>query len=95
MVSLVATNDIAQAAQAIDAEIWPVHLAIKAGLVKLGDWFPLREKIEVRRQEFVNVARKLLAPAGPPLPRLTGRPAPEDPIWTLRHSYLPPNGRDG
>jgi hypothetical protein len=89
MVNLVADNEIVEAAHAIDAEIWPIHLQIKAGATSEGDWFPLRDKIESRRQDFVNVARRRLAPAGPPLRRLTGRPSPDDPVWEFRRSYLP------
>ena len=90
MASLVADHQLVEAALAIDAEIWPIHLKIKAGAVAEGDWFALRDRIEDRRRDFVNVARNHLASAGPKLTRLTGRPNPEDPIWHLRHLFPPP-----
>jgi hypothetical protein len=89
LVNLVADHRIVEAAHAIDAEIWPVHMKIKAGVLRDGDWFGLRDEIESRRCEFVNVARQHLASAGPPLRRLTGRPAPDDPLWELRRLYVP------
>jgi hypothetical protein len=88
MVNLVADNDIVEAAHAIDAEFWPVHQQVKRGWTEEGDWYKLRNLIEVRRQDFVNVARKHLAPPGTPLRRLTGRPADDDPFWQLRRSYF-------
>jgi hypothetical protein len=91
MVNLVADHDIAEAARAIDAEFWPVHLQIKRGWTGDGDWPGLRDPVEARRQEFVNVARKHLASSGPPLRRLTGRPATDDPMWQLRRSYFAPH----
>jgi hypothetical protein len=81
MVNLVADHEITEAAQAIDAEVWPVHLQIRNGMTADGDWYALRDKVEARRRDFVNIARKRLSSAGPPLRRRTGRPAPEDPIW--------------
>ncbi len=80
-VNLLADSQIADAAQAIDGEIWPVHLQIKNGQIKEGDWYPLRDKIEAQRRAFVNIARSHLGSSGPPLQRLGGRPGPDDPIW--------------
>jgi hypothetical protein len=37
MMNLIADHDIAEAAHAIDAEIWPAHLQIKHGLTCGGD----------------------------------------------------------
>lgn len=88
MVNLVATNDIVEAAHAIDAEFWPVHQQIKRGWTIEGHWYKLRGPIEDRRRDFVNVARDHLAPPGIPLQRLTGRPTDDDPIWELRRSYF-------
>jgi hypothetical protein len=73
MVALVAEPAIVEAAQAIDAQMWPVHQQIKRGWLPEGGWFVLRESIEGRRHDFVNVARKHLAAPGPPVRRLTGR----------------------
>ncbi len=86
MISLVANYDIVEAAQAIDAELWPVHIQIKRGWTGDGDWPRLRNPIEARRQDFVNIARKHFAASGPALRRLTGRPAADDPFWNLRRS---------
>jgi hypothetical protein len=91
MVNLVADHDIVEAAHAIDAEFWPVHQLIKRGWAEDGDWPGLRDPIEVRRQNFANAARKHLAPPGPPLHRLTGRPAADDAFWQLRRSYFSPD----
>jgi hypothetical protein len=88
MVNLVADHDIVAAAQAVDAEFWPVHLQVKRGWTREGDWYKLRSPIEERRRDFVNVARKHLAPSGMPLRHLTGRPADDDPFWELRRSYF-------
>lgn len=95
MVNLVADRRIVEAAQAIDAEIWPIHLKIKAGVLRGGDWFELRDKIESRQREFVNVVRQHLTSSGPPLRRLTGRPPPDDPLWRLGRLFTPPaKGRE-
>ena len=61
MIALVADYDIVEAAQAIDAQIWPVHQQIKRGWSPDGGWFSLRDAIETRRQDFVNIARERLA----------------------------------
>src|ERR1035438_9252711 len=71
MVNLVADHEITEAAQAIDAEVWPVHLQIRNGMTADGDWYALRDKVEARRRDFVNIARKRLSSAGPPLRRRT------------------------
>jgi hypothetical protein len=90
MVSLVGGYEIVEAAVAIDVQMWPVHQQIKRGWAPEGGWPSLRDPIEARRQDFVNIARKHLAPPGPPLKRLTGRPATDDPFWELRRSYFSP-----
>jgi len=87
-VNLLADSKIAEAAQAIDGEIWPVHLQVKNGQTREGDWYPLRDSIEARRRAFVNIARSHLGSSGPSLQRLGGRPSPDDPIWLS----LPPQG---
>ncbi|MFI0452681.1 hypothetical protein [Actinomadura sp. 6N118] len=89
MVNLVADRDIVQAAHAIDAEFWPVHLQIKRGWTTKEDWPRLRTAIDTKRQDFVNIARThLAAEPGPPLRRLTGRPPADHPIWQFRRSYF-------
>ncbi|GAA4317619.1 hypothetical protein GCM10023178_28350 [Actinomadura luteofluorescens] len=91
-VVLTADYEIVKAAQEIDAAFWPVGLQIARGWTADGEWFELRAGIEAKRQDFVNVARTRLAPAGPPLRRLTGRPSDDDCIWELRRSYFSPSG---
>jgi hypothetical protein len=91
MISLVGDHRIVEAAQAIDAQIWPVHQQIKRGWSPAGGWPQMREPIDARRQDFVNIARQHLAPPGPPLRRITGRPAADDPFWQFRRSYFAPD----
>ena len=86
MISLVGDHGIVEAALAIDAQIWPVHQQIKRGWSAEGEWPQLREPIDACRQDFVNIARKHLAPPGPLLRRLTGRPVADDPFWQFRRS---------
>jgi hypothetical protein len=93
MIALVADHQIVEAAQAIDAQIWPVHQQIKRGWIPEGGWFMVRDAIDDRRRDFVNIARKRLAPSGPPLRRLTGRPSSSDPFWELRRSYFSRDGK--
>jgi hypothetical protein len=92
MVALIADHAIFEAALAIDAQIWPVHQQIKRGWLPEGGWFVLRDSIDGRRHDFVNVARKHLAAPGPPVRRLTGRPSSNDPFWEFRRSYFSPEG---
>jgi hypothetical protein len=67
MVSLVAAHEIVQAAVAIHVQMWPVHQQIKRSWAPDGGWPSLRNPIEARRQDFVNIARRQLAPPGPPV----------------------------
>jgi hypothetical protein len=87
-ISLVASHDIVQAAQAIDAEFWRIHIQLRRGWLGDGGWPALRDPIEGRRQDFVNTTRRHLASSGPALRRITGRPGPDDPIWEFRRSYF-------
>lgn len=92
MVALIADPAIVEAAQAIDAQMWPVHQQIKRGWLPEGGWFVVRDSIDGRRHDFVNVARKQLAAPGPPVRRLTGRPSSDDPFWQFRRSYFSREG---
>ncbi|MFC5823669.1 hypothetical protein [Nonomuraea insulae] len=83
IVSLIADHDIVAAAQEIDAKIWRTHLIVSKGHHSDERWFALRDEIDSQRQAFVNVARQRLGASGPPLRHLTGRPTPDDPIWTI------------
>lgn len=93
VIDLVADHEIVEAAHAIDAEIWRVHQQVKRGWVPHGEWLAVRDPVEARRQDFVNIARTRLAATGPPLRRLTGRPPSGDPTWKFRRSDFA--SRDG
>lgn len=80
MVNLVADKDIAEAAHALDEQIWRVHIAVKRGLAPDEDWFALRSRIIAAQGDFITVSRRRLPLTGDPLPRLSGRPAPD--VWT-------------
>ncbi|MFJ9729545.1 hypothetical protein ACIRP3_43160 [Streptomyces sp. NPDC101209] len=82
MVNLVADRDIAEAAHALDEQMWRLHLKIKRGLTPQEDWLELRSAVVSAENTFVTVARRHLSLAGDPLRRFSGRPAPDDPIWT-------------
>ena len=85
---LVADHDIVLAAQEIDAEFWRVHLQLRRGWLGDGGWPALRDPIEARRQDFINTVRQHVVRSGPPLRRVTGRPAPDDSFWEFRRSYF-------
>ncbi|MET9652163.1 hypothetical protein ABZZ44_18120 [Streptomyces sp. NPDC006460] len=82
MVNLVADKDIAEAAHALDEQIWRLHTMVKRGLTPEENWLVLRSGIESAQNDFITVARRRLSRAGDPLQRFSGRPAPDDPIWT-------------
>ncbi|MER7636927.1 hypothetical protein [Streptomyces sp. NPDC126522] len=82
MVNLVADKDIAEAAHALDEQIWRLHTKVKRGLTPEESWFPLRSRVEAAQNDFITTARRRLSLAGDPLQRFSGRPAPDDPIWT-------------
>ncbi|MFD9036001.1 hypothetical protein ACFVZW_33415 [Streptomyces sp. NPDC059567] len=82
MVNLVADKDIAEAAHALDEQIWRLHTMVKRGLTPEESWLVLRSGIEAAQNNFITVARRRLSLAGDPLQRFSGRPAPDDPIWT-------------
>ncbi|GGV13002.1 hypothetical protein GCM10010260_59870 [Streptomyces filipinensis] len=82
MVNLVADKDIAEAAHILDEQIWRVHTKIRRGLPPEEDWFILRSRVESARNNFIVTARRRLSPTGGALQRFSGRPAPDDPIWT-------------
>ncbi|MFF7647016.1 hypothetical protein [Streptomyces canus] len=82
MVNLVADKDIAEAAHLLDEQIWRLHTKVKRGLLPEENWFVLRSSVESAQNDFIITARRRLSPAGGPLRRFSGRPAPDDPIWT-------------
>ncbi|MGW6290800.1 hypothetical protein [Streptomyces sp. NPDC055107] len=81
MVNLVADRDIAEAAHALDEQIWRFHIMIKRGLTPEEDWISLRSAVVSAQNDFIVVARGHLSLAGDPLQRFSGRPASDDPIW--------------
>ncbi|MFJ1561390.1 hypothetical protein [Streptomyces mirabilis] len=82
MVNLVADRDIAEAAHVLDEQIWRLHTKVKRGLTPEENWFILRSRVELAQNSFIVTARRRLSPAGGSLQRFSGRPAPDDPIWT-------------
>lgn len=81
MVSLVADHDVAEAAHAIDEQIWRAHLTLARGPSTAERWFALRDEVEGRRRLFTVIARRRLAVPGPVPHRLHGRPDTNDPVW--------------
>ncbi|ANP51631.1 hypothetical protein AVL59_20325 [Streptomyces griseochromogenes] len=82
MVNLVADTDITAAAHALDEQLWRLHIIVKRGLTPEEDWLVLRGRVVSAQNNFISVARRELSLAGDPLQRFSGRPAPDDPIWT-------------
>ncbi|MCF3131091.1 hypothetical protein [Streptomyces olivochromogenes] len=82
MVNLVADKAIAEAAHTLDEEIWRLHAKVRRGLTPEENWFVLRARVESAQNNFIVTARRRLSLAGDPLERFSGRPAPDDPIWT-------------
>ncbi|MFI9080077.1 hypothetical protein ACIGW8_27020 [Streptomyces sioyaensis] len=82
MVNLVADRDIAEAAHALDEQIWRFHIIVRRGLTPEESWLVLRGRVVAAQNDFITVARRQLSLAGDPLERFSGRPAPDDPIWT-------------
>ena len=82
MVNLVADRDIAEAAHALDEQIWRFHIIVRRSLTPEESWLVLRGRVVAAQNDFITVARRQLSLAGDPLERFSGRPAPDDPIWT-------------
>ncbi|MER6318490.1 hypothetical protein ABT237_32685 [Streptomyces sp. NPDC001581] len=82
MVNLVADKDIAEAAHSLDEQIWRLHTIVKRGLGPEENWLVLRSRVVAAQNHFITVAREQLSLAGQPLERFSGRPDPDDPIWT-------------
>ncbi|MFE4858493.1 hypothetical protein [Streptomyces sp. NPDC056670] len=82
MMNLVADKETAEAGHALDEQIWRLHTMIKRGLTPEENWLVLREGVESAQNNFITVARGRLSLAGDSLQRFSGRPAPDDPIWT-------------
>lgn len=81
LVNLVADRSIAEAAHALDEQIWRVSMMVKRGLTGDQTWLGLRDQVESAQHAFITAARRELSLTGDPLRRLSGRPTPDDPIW--------------
>jgi hypothetical protein len=80
MMNIVAHYSTANQALVIDEALW--RLAVPAPRIADGpDWRADREQLERAVLAFVNLARAELGGRGGALRRLTGRPAPDDPVW--------------
>lgn len=82
MVNLVADKDIAEAALALDEQIWRAHIVVRRGLTPDEHWLTLRSRIITAQGGFITASRRRFSLTGEPLPRLSGKPAPDDPVWT-------------
>jgi hypothetical protein len=89
MISLVGDHKIAEAAHAIDEQVWRAHLALRGADSTHPTWFVLRDEVEDRRRVFTATARRLLNVPGPVPGRLHGRPDRNDPVWG--HPQPPPS----
>ncbi|MFD3941112.1 hypothetical protein ACFWSF_40655 [Streptomyces sp. NPDC058611] len=61
MVNLLADKDIAEAAHALDEQIWRLHTMVKRGLTAEEDWLALRTSVESAQNNFITVARRRLS----------------------------------
>jgi hypothetical protein len=61
VIDLVAAHAIVVAAHAIDEQIWRIHQQVKRGWVPVGGWLGVREHIDARQQDLVNIARRRLS----------------------------------
>jgi hypothetical protein len=81
VVCMIAEAPVATQAVRVDEAMWRMSLASARGPLDREEWRQLREPLENAVLRFVNLAREELGGLGPPLPRLNGRPAPDDPAW--------------
>ncbi|MGH4034096.1 hypothetical protein ACQB60_34800 [Actinomycetota bacterium Odt1-20B] len=84
MVNLVADRDVVEAVHALDEQFWRAFIAVNRGPNPSESWLTLRSRVEAAQRDFVAVARQRLSSAGEQLQRLSGRPAPDDPIWDVQ-----------
>jgi hypothetical protein len=82
MINLVADRGIVDAALALDEQIWRMHTVIRRGLRADENWIDLLQPVLDFQGAFINTARRQLARDGAVLDRMTGKPNPDDPIWT-------------
>ncbi|MFE1775419.1 hypothetical protein [Streptomyces sp. NPDC059008] len=91
LVNVVADRDIAEAAHALDEQLWRMHIKVRRGLTPDESWLDLQAGVTAARSHLIITARRRLSLAGDSLPRLSGRPAPDDPVWPTAHPGHPGN----
>lgn len=79
-ISVVADQSIVDAAVRIDECFWDSSDPIDALNLGYDEWVAIRDRIELRRLEFINVSRRVLGRSGSPLQQILGRPAHWKPI---------------
>ena len=82
VISMIAPEEVARQAVAVDEAKWQLSLRKRRGLLDVSDWQRLRGALDEAVLRFVNLARSEQGGLGADLNRLVGRPAPADPIWT-------------
>ncbi|MBO0654058.1 hypothetical protein J1792_15135 [Streptomyces triculaminicus] len=85
LVNVVADREIVEAAHALDEQLWRLHIMVRRGLTPEENWLDLQARVTAARADLILTARRRLSIAGDSLPRLSGRPAPDDPIWPPSH----------
>jgi hypothetical protein len=80
-VSLICTSNVIEAAYDLDAAVWRAHRAARNG-VDDSPWLDVLDVIEVRRRDFIDKARRQLAPRATTPTVLSGRPHRNDPMWS-------------
>jgi hypothetical protein len=83
VVNLMGDAQIVEAAHHLDRMLWQVGLGITRGQISTNEWATARRPLEAARLRFVNVSRRRLGRSRDPLLALHGRPADDDPIWTV------------
>lgn len=73
-ISIVADRSIVNAAVRIDECFWPSSGKVDSLTVSDAEWFAIRDQIESRRLEFINISRRVLGRHGSPLQQILGRP---------------------
>ncbi|MFE7873564.1 hypothetical protein ACFUYE_24830 [Micromonospora humida] len=72
-VHMVCPPSVVESAISLDEAFWHFSTGIR-NKVDEARWFQLRDSVEQRRLDFVNVVRKQLSPAAGALHRLVGKP---------------------
>ena len=83
-VSLICDSRVIEAAYRLDGAVWRAHRAIRGGIAGDAEWSNIREPVESSRRDFIESARRQLAPRSTTPNVLSGRPPDDDPIWMAR-----------